>query len=234
MIYDYLAKFYDALVQDDQATKKWVEFICKHMPKGDVLELACGSGEISLALASSGYKVIASDISLSMLDVARKKINAELIKWIELDMRSFDTQRKYDGILCLCDSINYVLSLDEIKGMFDSVYNALNEEGYFIFDMHSMDRLKEFKEEYVETGKICEQNFQWSIYSEDDYIHQTFQVYDNQQRDHLEQHIQRVYEPKVILEYLQNIEFNVNIYTDFDKKDVCAGEKIFFVARKVK
>ena len=50
MMYQILARFYDALVQDEEATNAWVSFIQRHIQGKRVLELACGSGEITIAL----------------------------------------------------------------------------------------------------------------------------------------------------------------------------------------
>ena len=54
MMYEKLAEFYDALVKDEEATKAWVDLIESYLPKGKIMELACGSGEITIALAKDG------------------------------------------------------------------------------------------------------------------------------------------------------------------------------------
>ena len=67
MIYDTLALYYDALVKDDQATLAWVNWIQSSLSPCRVLELACGSGEITQALAQRGYQMTALDQSESMI-----------------------------------------------------------------------------------------------------------------------------------------------------------------------
>ena len=52
MMYGTLAHYYDALVKDEDASMAWVAFIEQHVKKGKVLELACGSGEITIAVPS--------------------------------------------------------------------------------------------------------------------------------------------------------------------------------------
>ena len=71
MMYELLAHVYDALVKDDEATACWVELIKAHIRGTELLELACGSGEITIALAQEGYHVDASDLSAAMMAASR-------------------------------------------------------------------------------------------------------------------------------------------------------------------
>lgn len=232
MMYQVLAKYYDALVKDEEATAAWVEFIKAHMPKGDVMELACGSGEITIALSQEGYHVSASDLSSDMVHAAMAKPGSEAIAWSVMDMSKFEDEHVYDGILCLCDSFNYLLSDTQVDQMFTQVYSHLREQGVFIMDMHSLDRLDEFVEEYNEAGKIMSHEYQWTIYAVEDRIYQNFAFYDEDGRVTLEQHIQRVYDPMDIKARLEQTGFQVEIYTDFTQEGICEGEKQFFVCRK--
>lgn len=232
MMYQVLAKYYDALVKDEEATAAWVEFIKAHMPKGDVMELACGSGEITIALSQEGYHVSASDLSSDMVHAAIAKPGSEAIAWSVMDMSKFEDEHVYDGILCLCDSFNYLLSDTQVDHMFTQVYSHLRDQGVFIMDMHSLDRLDEFVEEYNEAGKIMSHEYQWTIYAVEDRIYQNFAFYDEDGRVTLEQHIQRVYDPMDIKARLEQTGFQVEIYTDFTQEGICEGEKQFFVCRK--
>lgn len=76
MIYDTLAKYYDILVKDDEATRMYVDWIESFEPKKRVLELACGSGEITHQLAQDGYMIDALDLSEEMIAAAEKKIKS--------------------------------------------------------------------------------------------------------------------------------------------------------------
>ncbi|MFQ8583964.1 MAG: hypothetical protein ACLSA6_16285 [Holdemania massiliensis] len=55
MSYDSLAAYYDALVKDEEATAAWLDYTRRYLEPCSLLELACGSGEISIALAEAGY-----------------------------------------------------------------------------------------------------------------------------------------------------------------------------------
>ena len=78
MIYDLLAPFYDA-INAEIDYKKWADFIEEilkrecHVRPELVLDLGCGTGKMTLELASRGYDMIGIDRSGEMLDIARKK-----------------------------------------------------------------------------------------------------------------------------------------------------------------
>lgn len=228
MIYDALASYYDDLVKDDDATQLWVDFVKKYCPKRNVLELACGSGEISHALKEEGYTIKATDFSESMIAKLKEKypdIDTEII-----DMSNFHYDKKVDGVLCFCDSINYLVSMDEIRSMFKSVQECLVDDGVFLFDMHSLDRLDEFKELYIEEG-ILEVPYQWTIQSDENKIYQHFSFYE-EDKILQEQHIQTVFKLEEILLELEKLGFENEVLTDFTKMGVQPGEKYFIIARR--
>ena len=227
MIYESLANYYDALVKDEEATLKWCDFVDKHAKGKKVLELACGSGEISNELMKRGYDILATDISESMLDKLRQKY--PYIKTKQLDMNDFELDDKFDTIICFCDSINY---LSDYRSMFKHVYDSLLPGGIFMFDMHSQDRLDEFKEMFIEEGYILNVPYQWTIMTNDNMIHQHFAFY---QEDGIiqEQHVQYVFEPQEVINELHKLNFKIKIYTDFDQEGIKSGEKIFIVGEKI-
>lgn len=233
MMYHALANYYDALVKDEEATNAWVQLITSHIKKGEIMEVACGSGEITIALAKKGYQVFASDLSYDMIEMAKKKADSSLVSWKVMDMRVFDDTKQYQGILCLCDSFNYLLKDEEVLSFFQQAYDHLVDGGTFIVDMHTMDRLEEFEEEYHEAGKVLQKEYQWTIQTIDDCIYQNFMFYDEDGKGILEQHIQRVYPPHWILKVLTEIGFQVEVVTDFIYDGICEGEKQFYICKKV-
>lgn len=232
MMYETLAAYYDALVKDDEATADWLMFVKTHIKGNTILEGACGSGEITLAMADAGYDVVAGDQSMEMMKRAQDKKGSEQITWQQFDLRDLSAFDMFDGIVCFCDSLNYLLELADLQTFFTQAYAHLTTNGVLLFDLHSMDRLKEFEEEYCEDGRIDETPYEWSIMSEDDYIYQNFAFYDVDARVHLEQHMQRVYDPSIVIEMLEKIGFQVEVFTDFTTPGIQEGEKQFFVCKK--
>ena len=230
-MYKDLAKYYDVLVKDDQATQLWVDFFNRHQSDKTVLELASGTGEITLELAKN-YLVDASDISEPMLNEIKAKDNNMLNDIFKLDMTNFNLNKTYDNIICFCDSINYILDLSDLESMFKSVASHLKVGGSFMFDMHTKDRLKEFSDPYIEVGQVLDTDFQWTIQTEDDFILHHFAFY-TEAKTKQSHHIQKVFDLNIVVKLLEDLDFDLKIYTDFDQSGIHPGEKIFIVGRKL-
>ncbi|MGL5977686.1 MAG: methyltransferase domain-containing protein [Erysipelotrichaceae bacterium] len=231
-MYNKLADVYDLLVKDDQATLDWCNYIEAHSQASKILEVACGSGEITLELARRGKHVDASDLSAEMLERAKAKAGSEQVNFSCMDLRDLAVTNEYDTVLCLCDSLNYILETEEIQRFFQAAYDALRSNGTLIFDVHSMDRIAEFADEFYEEGHLGGYDYEWSILSDRELIYQNFIFFDEQAHAVHEQHIQRVYEPALLQAMLEAIGFSVSIDTDFVHKGIQEGEKYFFVCKK--
>ena len=170
------------------------------------------------------YHVVASDISESMKEAAKNNYNGE---YLILNMIDYNLNKKFDLILCICDSINY-LQEDELDKFFKCAYNHLNQNGRLIFDMHSIKRIDEFKEQYIEEGFVLDTPYQWTIMS-DEYEnlineHFTFYTKDAMIQEH---HTQNVFKLDSVKEKMNNL-FNVRAIEDFveDEKLLVIGKKI--------
>lgn len=222
--YEYLAKYYDYLLGDEDAFDFWLEYI-NAKDYHTVLELASGSGVLAGILKKQGKEVTASDISKEMKEVATNNFDGE---YLILNMIDFDLHKKYDLILCVCDSINYLYE-EELEQMFKSVYKHLNDGGRFIFDMHNPKRLKEFDEEYIEEGQIDENvYYQWTINSDtfDRTVNEHFTFYTPEGMIQ-EQHTQNVFEVDDVKNKLENVGLESEVVLDFIE-----DEKILFIGTK--
>jgi len=108
-----------------------------HNPQS-FLELACGTGNILHHYADK-YEIVGIDISVSMLEQARKKLpNVPLF---DMNMADFNLGRKFDIAVCMYDSINHLLKYEDWVTTFKCVRNHLNPGGVFLFDMNTVERL---------------------------------------------------------------------------------------------
>lgn len=140
-IYSVLAELYDTLMADVDY-EMWADFIDEviqthHPDPIDVLELACGTGAISLNLANlEEYNLTATDQSAAMVKKAQQKADAEQadILFKTLDFTDINSAERYDIIFSVFDSVNYLHSKKEILKMLDGCWNILNSGGLLIFD----------------------------------------------------------------------------------------------------
>ena len=212
--YSFLAKYYDELLGDKEAYLSYLPYVKK---KGKVLELASGNGDFALLLKENDYDIIASDISKEMKEVAINKGYSG--QYLILDMRDFILEEKFETIVCINDSFNY-LKPEELDSYFDNIAKHLKEKGEFIFDSHHPLRLKEFENEYIEEGQLSEINYQWTIVS--DTINKTLSenfVFFSDSGTYLEQHLQYVYE-------IEEIKEVASKYFDLEFVEIFEAEKI--------
>ena len=217
-----LAEYYDALLQDEEALLLWLNYI-EEEPFLSVLELASGSGVMAGILKKKGYDVTASDISEKMKEVSVKNYDGE---YLLLNMTDYHLDQKYDLILCICDSINYLYE-EELDSFFRCAYEHLNENGRIIFDMHHMKRLEEFKEQYIEEGYVMNVPYQWTIQSEpeDKEISEHFTFYTDEGMIQ-ENHNQNVFEIDIIKKHMKD-KFDIRVIEDFIE-----NEKVLVVGYK--
>ena len=113
---------------------------------GPILELACGTGRVSLPLAKAGFAVTGVDISDSMLAEARKKAAAAAvaIEWLKADMRSFDLGRKFPLVIFPFNTIAVLHGLEDLEACLSCVKQHLAPGGRFIIDVFhpSLDILR--------------------------------------------------------------------------------------------
>lgn len=236
MSYEQFAYYYDSLM-DPQFYDDYIEFIKKHVHSFyEVLELGCGTSEIAIRLAKEDYKVFATDLSDDMIEVSKQKAMYENVDLMlqKVDMTDFSTSYPVDLILCVCDSLNYVLEENKVKDTFKNVYVSLTNEGSFVFDVNSLYKMNTILNNYVEEADDEEFAFKWEVTSDHNgsVVHKVF-IHDKVENDIVnETHYQKTYSVDQYKNWLKECGFNhIEVYSDFDEyNDVC--ERVIFVCRK--
>lgn len=243
--YNEFASLYDELMNDFDY-EKWFNYIEEIFVKykispTKVLEMACGTGNLSIHLAEKGYKLTCFDLSEEMLAQAYEKLNRfKNVKLLNGNMINFKINQKFDSIISICDSINYITDLEDLKRTFENVYNHLDDNGIFIFDINSFYKISEiignniFVEDredifytwqnyYDSETMICEFYLSFFIKeNEDNYIR-----FD-------EEHKERAYTVDEIISTLKSVGFNsIDYFEAFTLEEInSTTERINFVACK--
>jgi SAM-dependent methyltransferase len=119
----------------DQDLAFWISQAKK---QGDpVLELACGTGRVTIVLAREGFKVTGIDNSEAMLNEARRKSSEAgvSVEWIEADMRDFYLGKTFSLIILPANALCHLLTLADFEACLASVKKHLVDGGKFILDV---------------------------------------------------------------------------------------------------
>ncbi|MEO0226625.1 MAG: class I SAM-dependent methyltransferase [candidate division WOR-3 bacterium] len=147
-----IAPYYDRIMSFVNYPS-WISYIERILQVNGIkeeklLDLACGTGTCLELWYKKGYKVIGLDNSNQMLEVCRSKFPREAmengcVQLIQGDFRNFSLNDSVPIITCLYDSLNYLLTKDDLLSCFRSVYRNLCIKGIFIFDMNTIHALRD-------------------------------------------------------------------------------------------
>lgn len=127
---------YDLMASPDPTLERFYVEIARERG-GRVLDLACGSGRLTIPLARAGLDVLGGDLSSAMLERARYHAGRHAVEpgFVHLDMRDFDLGgRTFDTVIVAMNSVLHLHSLDDFKGFFESVGRHLSPTGRLVFD----------------------------------------------------------------------------------------------------
>lgn len=152
--YEGVGRFYD-LFADNADIPFFLESAKKY--GSPILDIGAGTGRVSIALAQNGFAVVALEQSLSMLQVARDKLESESqdvadrVTIIEGDMTKFDLDQKFPLII-IPNSIGHAITTVDQIATLQCIRNHLTDTGIFILDLYPGEMQYEhavFKENLV-------------------------------------------------------------------------------------
>jgi SAM-dependent methyltransferase len=249
MTYNRFAIVYDELMKE-MPYDKWVQKVVDaaekyQVPVRSILELACGTGELSVRLYESGFQVTGLDLSGDMLAVAHAKAAERgfSIPFIQQNMTDFFGFGQFDMAIIFCDSLNYLHTEEEVVKTFSCVYDHLKENGLFLFDVHSLYKINEIflngpfvlNEDNISYIWQCYEG-EWPNSVEHDL---SFFVRDDQSGLYErfdELHVQRTFSAREYEQMLAASGFEVlEVTADFTEQAPCEhSERIFFTAKAKK
>lgn len=243
--YKDFAQIYDDLIKEDIDYYSWSNFIMDivntHNVKKDAyLDLACGTGNIT-KLISKHFKITwAVDLSSDMLAEAESKLRYSGVKgnFIRQNISKLELGKKFNFITCCLDSINYLTSMEDVKSCFNRVYDHLEEEGIFIFDINSYYKITEILGNNIYTYDSEDVFYTWENYLEKDIVEMYLTFFIKKSNGYYERfdelHRERAYK----MEWLENLikEINFKIigrFNGYEFKSVNEkSERIVYVLKK--
>ncbi|MES1038186.1 MULTISPECIES: class I SAM-dependent DNA methyltransferase [Peribacillus] len=247
MTYERFAYVYDELMKD-APYEKWLMVLTAKLEQygiggRKVLDLACGTGEMTVELAQHGFEVTGVDLSDEMLLVANEKaVKLGLsIPLFQQNMAELEGLGQFDCVTIFCDSLNYLRDEEDIVKTFSRVHEHLKDGGLFLFDIHSIYKMEEIFRDNTFAVNGEEVSYIWDCfpgvepYSVEHDL--SFFVRDDESGlyDRFDElHYQRTYPVEQYKKWLEQAGFTVSeILADLEEAPlVTETERILFVASK--
>ncbi|PKF88989.1 SAM-dependent methyltransferase [Bacillus sp. BA3] len=247
MTYERFAYVYDELMKD-APYEKWLMILTAKLEQygiggRKVLDLACGTGEMTVELAQHGFEVTGVDLSDEMLLVANEKaVKLGLsIPLFQQNMAELEGLGQFDCVTIFCDSLNYLRDEEDIVKTFSRVHEHLKDGGLFLFDIHSIYKMEEIFGDNTFAVNGEEVSYIWDCFpGEEPYSVEhdlSFFVRDDESGlyDRFDElHYQRTYPVEQYKKWLEQAGFTVSeILADLEEAPlVTETERILFVASK--
>lgn len=211
--------------------------------KGILLDLACGTGTLSLLLAEKGYDVIGVDGSEDMLSIAQEKkyeSGSDLL-FLCQKMEELDLFGTINAAVCTLDSINHVTDEDRVKEIFRRVSLFMEDKGIFIFDVNTPHKHREILGNNTFVYDMDEVYCVWQNETDDNMLTTvSLDIFERDEEEDVyykysEQFQEKGYELSFFEKLLKENKFElIGIYEEMTTESVKADtQRAVFVARKI-
>ena len=128
---DLYHKMYQGFIDYEEEYQFYKELLDKHTAR-NILEIGCGTGQLAKRFLKDGYTYTGIDVSMPMLEYARKELPAH--HFHQMDMRDIKLPTLFDGVIITARSISYILTNKDVLATFKSIKKVLQNGGVLIFD----------------------------------------------------------------------------------------------------
>lgn len=243
--YSDFSRFYDELTDNVNYSERadYIDgLIRKNCNSCDiVVDLACGTGSLTVKLAEKGYDMIGIDCSADMLTEAQNKIyeTGQSILFLCQKMQELDLYGTVDAVVCTLDSINHLTSEKDVLKTFEKVSLFMNKGGVFIFDVNTP-----YKHNKVlgNSTFVYETEDVFCVWQNElvdtDTVEITLNFFENQgdvYERYEESFCEKAYSTELLVSMLEKSGFDeIKIYDEMTENEPKENsERLFFVAKKV-
>ncbi len=151
--------YFDHPLLTADRTARELDFILSELPltaDSRLLDVGCGFGRHSVALAQRGYNVTGIDPSTAMIDAAKARA-AEA--GVEVDFRAvgaeaFEADEVFDAAICLFSTLGQITPAGENSGLISRVFAALKPGGHLVIEVPQREpAVRQLKSTEIITGK---------------------------------------------------------------------------------
>lgn len=252
--YTGFAYVYDKFMADIPY-QEWAELIKTKLiensvcPGGSqIVDLGCGTGTVTLLLARAGYRMTGIDNSEDMLAAANdalydaREAGSGISKCLDVvyslqDMADFKMPYMADGIVSVCDSMNYITDEETLQKCFRASWNALRSGGVMIFDMKKEEFYREALADNTYAECLDDCAYIWNnFYNAESHINEydltVFMLGDTGMYERYDEyHVQRAYKSEDVVKMLSDAGFiGINAF----EHEIGGGnkERMYFIAVK--
>lgn len=243
--YTGFSEVYD-IFMDNVPYSEWGEYIIDILKEygisdGILCEIGCGTGKMTKLLSDKGFDMIGIDSSADMLDIAQEKRGCDgKILYLNQDMKEMELYGTVRAFISCCDSVNYLLSEEELLTTFKLVNNYLDPKGLFIFDMNTPYKYEELLADNVFAEARDDASFIWeNFYDEEERINEydlTLFVKENElYRKYEEVHYQKAYDLELVKKLIEKSGLKLlAVYDAYTRESVREdSDRVVFIAQEI-
>ncbi|KXH87383.1 class I SAM-dependent methyltransferase [Sporosarcina sp. HYO08] len=145
--YTNFAAVYDELMTDIpyDVYVDLIDITLSGIEKKRILDVGCGTGQLSIKLAKKGADVTGIDLSANMLKVAKERALEQslTVQFKQQPMQQLDGLFEFDAAVIAIDSLNYLQRKEDVIQTFERIHSALKAGGKLLFDVHSIYKTDE-------------------------------------------------------------------------------------------
>jgi len=239
--YSELAELYDR-VMDHVDYYSWARYIhsifIRFGPRiSSILDLACGTGSLSVELGGLGYDITGTDFSHAMLVKAAGKFSRQRHKprFFSADMGRLPLRCRFDAAICIYDSLNYMTDHDRFRGTIEEVAGVMKSGGLFVFDVCTIKNSELFFSHNSLTEDFGDYQYERICrYDRVRHIQVNYFTIIKNGRRYCETHYQRIYRLEEVREMIAHTPFD--ILACFDDMSFLPGtedsERVHYVLRR--